>query len=321
MIPDPAVAIAMCRAANQSALDPHGPAAGDIALLSWVLFAGAAIIFVSVLALASYALLAPPARRAWMTRNAFVTSAGIAFPVVVLTVLLLYALGPESHADARTPVERIEVVGEQWWWRVHYVDANGAREFATANEIRVPAGRPVELALHSADVIHSFWVPSLAGKLDMIPGRVNRMRLTADRPGEYRGQCAEYCGGPHARMALFVIALPPAEYDAWKARQRASASIPKDAQALRGHQRFRERGCDVCHRIAGTEANGERGPDLTHVASRVSLAAATLPNGRGPLATWIRAGQVVKPENLMPSYHTLPADEVEELAAYLVSLQ
>ena len=319
MIRDLALSLALPWAANQSALDPHGPAAADIASLSWVLFAGAALIFAAVMALAGYAILASPARRAWMTRNAFVVYAGIVFPVAVLTVLLFYAL--HGHAEADAGAERIEVTGEQWWWRVHYVDGNGRRAFATANEIRIPVGRPVQLALHAGDVIHSFWVPSLAGKLDMIPGRVNRMTLTAARSGEYRGQCAEYCGGPHARMALFVIAMHPAEYEAWKSRQRQDAVAPAIGAAQRGEVRFRERGCGVCHRIAGTGAAGERGPDLTHVGSRVSLAAATLANDHGALARWIRDGHQVKPENLMPSYHMLPVEEVNDIAAYLAALR
>jgi cytochrome c oxidase subunit II len=319
MIRDLALSLALPWAANQSALDAHGAAAADIASLSWVLFAGAAIIFIGVMALAGYAILAAPARRAWMTRNAFIVCAGVVFPVAVLTVLLFYALHGDAEPGPAT--ERIEVTGEQWWWRVHYLDANGRRDFATANEIRIPAGQRVELALHTGDVIHSFWVPSLAGKLDMIPGRVNRMILEVATPGEYRGQCAEYCGGPHARMALFVIALHPAQYDAWKSQQRRDSVPPATGEAERGQARFRDRGCGVCHRVAGTDAVGDRGPDLTHVGSRTSLAAATLPNDRGALGRWIRDGQRVKPENLMPSYHMLPVAEVNDIAAYLEALR
>jgi len=186
----------------QSILSAHGPAATAIAELAWVLFAGGAAILLAVLVLTAYAVSARPG---WLAREGFIVAAGIAFPVLALSVLLVYVyvMSGRMHADP-SPTVRIEVVAEQWWWRIRYPG------FETANEIRIPAGRPAELVLRSADVIHSFWVPSLAGKVDMIPGRDNRLLLIAQKSGEFRGQCAEFCGGPHAKMALHVIAEDPA---------------------------------------------------------------------------------------------------------------
>jgi cytochrome c oxidase subunit 2 len=304
----------------QSALNPQGPAASEIAALSWLLFFGAALIFIAVMALTAYALWAERARRVWLTRYVFIAAAGIVFPFVILTALLIHVLLP-SDALPSSPPLRIEVVGEQWWWRVHYLRPDGSREFATANEIRVPVGVPVDIALRTADVIHSFWVPALGPKLDMIPGRVNHLVLAADRAGEFRGQCAEYCGGPHARMALFVIAVSPQEFEAWRGQQRRPAARATTPQAQRGEVAFRERGCGVCHDVRGARGSGTRGPDLTHVASRVSLGAGTLRMGPGALATWIAGSRHVKPDNLMPAFDMLPAEEIAAIAAYLEGLR
>src|SRR5687768_11861746 len=188
----------------QSILSPQGPVAGVIAEMSWVLIVGAAVIFLAVMAIAAYALFG--ARRKRLSSSLLIVGGGIVFPALTLSALLVYSLVRAGTLElaAAAPL-RIEVTGEQWWWRVHYLDAEGRRDFATANEIRVPVGRVVELELKSADVLHSFWVPVLAGKLDMVPGRTNRLRVRADRAGEFRGQCAEYCGGPHAFMALYVV--------------------------------------------------------------------------------------------------------------------
>ena len=207
---------------------------------------------------------------------------------------------------------RIEVIGEQWWWRVRYLDGAGRPEFETANEIRIPGGQPVLLELKSADVIHSFWVPALAGKLDMIPGRTNRLRLLAARAGEYRGQCAEYCGGPHAFMAFFVIAEEEPAFEAWAANQRAPAGQDSDLFL---------RQCGACHTVRGTAAAGKLGPDLTHVGSRKTIGAALLPMNRGALAGWIASSQHLKPGNLMPSFQRLSGEELRGLASYLESLE
>jgi cytochrome c oxidase subunit 2 len=290
----------------QSMLTPHGPAASAIAELSTVLFAGGGVILALVLAATAYAVWARPA---WLSRDRFVVAAGIAFPVVVLSALLayIYALGGRLEAAGDAAL-RIEVTAEQWWWRVRYGDGG---QFETANEIRIPAGRPVELALRSADVIHSFWVPALAGKVDMIPGRTNRLRLAAAREGVFRGQCAEFCGGPHALMALHVVSVSEAEFAVWRDQQRRAAAT---AHALFGAR------CAACHAVRGTDAAGTRGPDLTHFASRLYIAAGTLPNTPGNVTAWLADSQHAKPGNLMPAMGLTPA-ELQSLSAYLATLK
>ena len=305
----------------QSALNAQGADARVIAEITWVLFIGAAVIFLAVMALAWLAVFKKE-RRSWLGTQGVIVGGGIVFPLVTLAALLLYSL---ARANALTgpadePAVRIEVVGEQWWWRVHYLDAAGRRDFATANEIRVPAGATVELALKSADVIHSFWVPALAGKLDMIPGRTNLLRLRAERPGQYRGQCAEYCGGPHAFMAFFVVAQEPADYERWASVQRGTALAFQNEFLLRGKGVFEDQ-CAGCHTIRGTAAAGVRGPDLTHVGSRLTIGAGLLPMNAGSLAGWIASSQHQKPGNLMPSFTSIPGEDLRALSAYLEALK
>jgi cytochrome c oxidase subunit 2 len=203
-------------------------------------------------------------------------------------------------------------VGHQWWWRVQYLDAVDRVDFETANEIRLPAGQAVEFVLESDDVLHSFWVPGLAGKVDMIPGRVNRLVATPAEPALLRGQCAEYCGGPHALMALFVVVEPADAFARWRAAQREPARA-RDAL-------FEER-CASCHGVRGTPAAGTRAPDLTHVASRRSIAAGTLATDDAAFARFIASSQHVKPGNLMPSFSDLSDGELARLARYLASLR
>jgi len=237
---------------------------------------------------------------------------------VVLSALLVYGLGLTSHLTQEPAAGemRVRVTGEMWWWRVGYLDGAGREVLQDANELHIPVGRPVVLELDSADVIHSLWIPRLSGKVDMIPGRRNLMRVQADAPGAYGGQCAEYCGGPHALMGLHVVAEDPARFEAWRMAQRAGA-----AQApARGRTLF-ESHCSGCHTVRGTPAAGTLGPDLTHVGSRIALAAAALPNDDAGRARWIAAGQHVKPGNLMPQYAELPADDLAALAAYLAALR
>jgi cytochrome c oxidase subunit 2 len=293
----------------QSALAPAGPEAAVLAELGWVLFIGAALIFAVVMALVAWSLRGPRAVR----EQAFIVGGGIVFPTVTLAILLVYTLvrGEQIQAPAEAAL-RIEVTGEQWWWRVRYVGADGRVDFETANEVRIPAGKPVLLELKSADVIHSFWVPALAGKLDMIPGRTNRLRQLATRPGEYRGQCAEYCGGPHAFMAFFVVAEEETAYERWAANQRRF-SEEANAQFVQH--------CGTCHAVRGTPAAGTRGPDLTHVASRKTIGAALLPMNKGAIAGWITSSQHLKPGNLMPSFQHFRGEELRELAAYVESLE
>ena len=293
----------------QSAFAPAGPEADVLVEMAWVLVIGAAAVFALVMALLAWSLAG--GRR--LREGAFIIGGGVVFPAVTLAALLVYALvrGEAVQAPANEAL-RIEVTGEQWWWRVRYLHPDGRIDFETANEIRIPVGQPVLLELKSADVIHSFWVPALAGKLDMIPGRTNRLRLHAGRPGQYRGQCAEYCGGPHAFMAFFVVAQEQGEFEQWLAGQRTPARAGSE-------QFFRD--CGACHTVRGTPAAGTRGPDLTHVASRVTLGAALLPMNKGAMAGWIASSQHLKPGNLMPSFEHLRGQDLRALAEYLESLE
>ncbi len=308
---------------TQSVLAPGGPDAAALATLTWVLTIGAALVFAIVLALVGVALLADPERRRWLTSDGMILGAGGAVPVVVLSAVLVYGLTSTRAIldDGAPPAFAIEVTGEQWWWRVHYLEAEDGPAFTTANEIRLPVGVAVELRLASADVIHSFWVPSLAGKLDMIPGHVNRLRLRTDRPGLFRGQCAEYCGGAHARMAFHVVVEPADAFASWRARQAAPAAAPRDSVTRRGREAFVAGGCGACHTVRGTPAAGVIGPDLTHVGSRVAVGAGLLPNHAGTLAAWIASSQHLKPGNRMPNFDVFPDEDLRALAAYLEALR
>jgi cytochrome c oxidase subunit 2 len=204
---------------------------------------------------------------------------------------------------------------------VHYLDPQGTPELITANEIRIPVGRPVELSLRTADVIHSVWVPNLAGKLDMIPGHVNRLRVRADRTGVLRGQCAEYCGGAHALMAFFTIVERPEAFAVWSAGQRAPAPEPVDPFLARGRELFLAVGCGGCHTVNGIGAEGVIGPDLTHVGSRLTIGAGLFPVNAGTIAAWITQTRHVKPENRMPPFEGFGPEELRILGAYLESLK
>jgi len=308
--------------AAQSVFDARGLDAQAILELTWVMIAGATAIMLLVIALTAYAVLVAHRHRQWLAKASAIVVGGIVFPVVVLSALLVYGLFVAGELIAeRKDALRVEVVGEQWWWRVRYLDARGLARFETANEIRIPVGRPVELTLRSHDVIHSFWVPQLAGKMDMIPGKVNRMRMQARDAGVYRGQCAEFCGGPHAMMAFYVVAHDEEDYGRWEARQLEPARVPDDPWLRSGHDLFMTSGCSACHAIRGTPAMGMNGPDLTRVGSRVSLAAGNFPVHQGTLAGWIANTQGVKPGNNMPAFPVFLGVELRALAAYLESLQ
>lgn len=316
----------------QSVLHPAGADAAIIHQFTWVLFVGGTLIFIFVMALLTLAM----RRQARPIRPAiWIFGAGIAFPVVVLTALLAWStwrsaqLAPQTSHDALT----ISVTGKMWWWEVRYRDPATNREIISANEIHIPVGESVYLGMTASDVIHSFWVPSLAGKRDMIPGRVTGLTLRADKPGVYRGQCAEYCGEQHARMAFHVIALPRPEFDAWLARQ-AAPSLPADTTVLRrGREAFLAQQCQACHTIRGVTdvppfseqariADTSRlGPDLTHVGSRREIAAGTLRNHRGTLAGWIADPQAIKPGVFMPPSQDLDGETLRALATYLEHLK
>lgn len=302
----------------QSALNPQGANAAVIAEISWVLFIGGTLIFVLVMALAAWAAWAPPR---WLGRHGAILAGGIAFPLVVLSALLVYSLLRAATLSANAPPAlRIEVTGHQWWWQLAYLAPDGSVDFITANEMRIPVGQSVEVALRSADVLHSFWVPALAGKVDLVPGKRNRLRLAAERTGTWRGQCAEYCGGPHAQMAFYVVAAPPKTFERWRAQQRRPAIAPVEPTLLKGKEAFL-RHCAACHTVRGTPAEGKLGPDLTHVGSRLSIGAGILPNNAGSIGGWIASSQHIKPGNLMPAFREFSGEELRARAAYVESLK
>lgn len=246
---------------------------------------------------------------------------GLALTAAILVVFVWWTISTLAAIDAPGdgPAMTVRIDGHQWWWEVRYAEADGSPGFETANEIHVPVGRPVRFELTTSDVIHTFWVPALGGKMDMIPGQTNQVWLQADRPGVYLGVCNEYCGVQHAHMAIRVIAQPEAEFDAWRKAHAAPAQTPAGAEAAAGQGDFMEN-CGGCHRVRGTRADGTLGPDLTHLASRQTLAAGMLPNTPENLADWIAHPQKIKPGNLMPD-PGLAAGQLDRIHAYLLTLE
>ncbi|MGV3555867.1 MAG: cytochrome c oxidase subunit II [Croceibacterium sp.] len=327
-------------------LDPAGPYADSVTLLAWVLLAMGVLVTAVVVAALWIALRGPERLKRKLGGEKAVWIGGIAFPAVVLTALLIWGLTLTASLtrDITGEEMRVRVTGEMWWFRVEYLDREGNVVLRDANQLHLPVGRPVVLELRSADVIHSFWVPNLSGKKDMVPGRTNLLRIQADKAGSYGGVCAEYCGGPHALMGFVAVAHDEADWRTWLdartsspppvAEQRVpgvlpalgsgrSDSAPTAANTAaqydprRGWQLFLDSGCAACHRIAGSEANGLAGPDLTHVGSRLTLGAGILPNNRGTMIGWIGDSQSIKPGNRMPSYTMLSAEELGHIAAFL----
>ncbi|HSK38318.1 MAG TPA: cytochrome c oxidase subunit II [Arenibaculum sp.] len=308
----------------QSVFEPRGPDAERLLTLTWVLFIGGTAIFVGVMGLIGYALVARPDRTRRLSGNHLVLWGGFVFPIVTLAVLTTYSAWTTSALTA-TPREeplRVEVIGHMWWWEVRYPGEPGMPDAVTANEIRIPVGRPVEVTVTTADVIHSFWVPNLHGKIDLIPGHVNRRVITAHEPAVMRGQCAEFCGAQHAWMAFAVVAEEPERFEEWLERQREPAPEPREPLLREGREAFIAQGCGACHRVRGVPlAEGDLGPDLTHVGSRHLIAAGRLENGVGALAGWIASSQHLKPENLMPSFDRLDGPTLRAIARWLESLE
>jgi len=284
---------------------------------------GGLIVQGIVTAILLYVLFRRPSSRSAPSARALIVSGGVVLPVATLTALLAYSLPATQRlraAEREISVD-IEVVGRRWWWEVRYLDAEGTPEFRTANELYLPLGEAIRVRVTSADVIHSFWVPSLAGKIDLIPGHENAVILEPTSTGTFRGQCAEYCGTQHANMALDVVTVAPGEFQAWRLRQKQAATQPTGPAELMGHDVFMRAGCALCHTVRGTPASGSFGPDLTHLGSRRTIAAGALPMNRGTLAAWILSAQHIKPDNLMPSFNTLSGEELQALVLYLESLK
>ncbi len=239
-------------------------------------------------------------------------------PLIVTLLWTMVALARISGPPAGTRLA-LDVSAHQWWWEVRYDSSDPSQSFATANEIHIPTGVPVLIRLHGSDVIHSFWVPQLSGKTDTIPGQTNTTWLQAPAPGIFRGQCSEYCGPQHAHMAFEVIAESPADFESWRAHQLQTAPEPQTEQQTRGRELVEYR-CGLCHKVGGTTAGAIAAPDLTHLMSRGTIGAGTLPNGPGTLAAWIQGSELLKPGTLMPN-QDLPADQLVDVLAYLETLK
>ena len=341
--------------AEQSALSPGGPAAAEIERLWEIMLWTSTGVTVIVLAAIAYALFRrrPPDEIPEADRPAdprgelandetgrrggkdsalprserigtrWMVIGGIVAPALILTALLFYtlatlgALSPGRDDEAHLTVE---VTGHQWWWSVRYLGPEESQIAITANEVRIPVGQRVRVLLRAEDVIHSFWVPGLQGKADMTPGRTNVTWLQADAPGTWRGQCAEYCGMQHAKMALVVVAQPPDEFARWLDLQRQPAADPAEAGGIADRDTFLESGCALCHTVRGTLAHGSAGPDLTHLASRLTLAAGELPNTAGHLYGWIANPQALKPGTKMPAV-PLETEQLHAIVRYLQTLR
>jgi cytochrome c oxidase subunit II len=317
-----ATALALCTSGcqgSQSALDPKGPYAQRIYELWNVMFIVSIVVMTVVVGLVVCAIVLPRSATNEQRRLRWVL-VGTLVTVAILIGLVAYNTRV-ANAIAEHPDDplQIRVVGRQWWWDITYLSAFEHEQVRTANELTLPAGRPVRVTLESADVIHSFWVPNLHGKRDAIPGRTNYLWFRADTPGVYRGQCGEFCGLQHAKMAFVVNVVPPAEFDAWLARERRIAVTPASELARQGQEVFLQ-ACATCHEVRGTVARAKVGPDLTHLATRKTIAAGTLPNGRGSLGGWILDPQHVKPGSYMPPVE-LDAERVHVLLHYLETLR
>ena len=301
--------------ARQSFFAPFGTEAERIlSLFGWMTLAGVAIL-VGVLALSMFAIRREGGTLTHRQGMRLVLWLGAVIPSVLLLTLLVATL-PAMRPMAAGPADlRIVVSGEQFWWRVAY-QPPGAAPVETANEVRVPVGRTVEFRLEAADVLHSFWIPGLAGKMDMIPGRTNRLVVRATRAGRYRGQCTEFCGLSHALMAFDVVAMEPAAFDAWLERQRAPARAQGPGMRL-----FAAHGCAGCHAIRGAGAAGTIGPDLTHIGSRAHLGAGTRPMNVPELIRFIRDAPEMKPGARMPAFPQMPRAEAEAIARTLMELK
>jgi cytochrome c oxidase subunit 2 len=304
----------------QSALDPAGPSAASIHRLGIILWIGATLVTILVVVL----MLVPFLRRRErvVNRKLFLWGGGVVLPTLTLTALVPYVMIVGQETRAPTGPDRISIVvtASLYWWEMSYRQPGKVSSITSANELRLPVGEPVELFLRANDVIHSFWVPNIAGKVDMIPGRVNRTVMQVDRPGIYRGQCAEYCGAQHSLMAFDVIAVSRAEFDAWLARLAEPAREPASPELREGRDLFVRLGCGTCHTVRGVTV-GEPGPDLTQVGVRRMIGAGALPGGVGNIAGWIASSQHLKPGNPMPSYDQLTGPQLRALAAYLESLK
>jgi cytochrome c oxidase subunit 2 len=313
---------------NESAFNPAGPQAGRINSLWWYMFAVSTIVWILVVIAVLYSAWRGHKReiadQSDHTNHGMRRPVGIATAITVLILIgtLVYDItaGEAMASLPRDQALRIRITGHQWWWEVEYVDPVAGNQVSTANEIHIPVGEPVQIIGSSSDVIHSFWVPNLAGKKDLIPGHATAMWLQADKPGIYRGQCAEFCGHQHAKMAVLVFAESRQEFNAWYKSQLQPAVPPSDSASKVGEAVFMSKGCPLCHTVGGTLAQGRIGPPLTHIGSSYTIAAGSLKNTRGNMAGWIVDPQRIKPGVRMPP-NDLSGPDLQALLSYLESLK
>ena len=316
-----------------SIFDTAGTQAERIATLAWFIIAMSAVTYVLVLTTTAIAIRRARARRTSdeladtrpETERRLTRTVGIATAATTVLLLIFVAATARTGRAIAWPIGSeqpitVEVTGHQWWWQFRYRDTVPSNWLTTSNELHIPVGRPVRVILLSNDVIHSFWVPELHGKQDLIPGHRNTTWLRADRPGVWKARCAEFCGIQHAKMAFDVVAESPAQFKQWYVSQLASAQAPSDSSAMHGQSVFMQRTCIMCHSISGTPAGSSVGPELTHIASRPSIAAGSLPDTRENLGRWILNPQLIKPGVRMPPQPLSPAD-MNALLDYLETLK
>jgi cytochrome c oxidase subunit II len=324
----------------QSTFDAHGPASHSIAGLSLfmtILFLVISIIMWVLIGFAFYKRRGSLATHEPIDAGGgqmWIAVGGIAIPLIVLTVLFVLGLqllrdfpihgmhGGAVHAQMQQSMKpEIRIIGHQWWWEIHYLNDDPSKEFTTANELHLPSGRPINIEVETQDVMHSFWVPALHGKVDLIPGQANYIRLEASQPGTYTGQCAEYCGAEHARMRMLAIAETPDEYAAWQEAQLKPGAEPTTSDAIAGQKIFLSGPCSMCHQVRGTVAGGRVAPDLTHIGSRRLIAANSYQNNDAYLEAWVTHAQSLKPEAEMPNLTQFTGEQLHDLVAYLRQLQ
>jgi cytochrome c oxidase subunit 2 len=325
-----ACALDGCRGV-QTMLDPVGDQARSIDVVWRAMLVVCGVMYLLVMAFLAWAL--------WRARRAVadappVTGHTAAEPVLerslagwaglivagLVALITVSFLVDRSLAEVGPAPLKVKVTAHQWWWQVEYEGATSSDSVTTANELHLPLGRPAVVELQAHDVIHSFWVPNLAGKVDLIPGRTNYVALTPRRLGGFRGQCAEFCGLEHAKMAFDVVVQTPQAFETWRQQQLAPAPTPASVEQIHGQQVLNSKACVMCHRVQGTEAGATAGPDLTHLMSRAHIAAGTLPNTRGDLQAWIADPQGIKPGTAMPRVG-LSSDELNDLVSYLETLR
>jgi cytochrome c oxidase subunit II len=334
-----ALGLAGCETA-QSIWNTHGPAARSIGSLSYamtILFLFFIIVMWTLFAIALWKRRGTLAEHEPIDADGgqiWIVIGGVAIPAVVLTALFVAGLSlmsdfpihgargmPSSEQMAKFMKPQILIIGHQWWWEIHYLSDDPSKIMITANELHLPVGQPVSIEVKTADVMHSFWIPALNGKVDLIPGQPNYIRIEASQPGVYKGQCAEFCGEEHARMRMLAVAQPPAAYDKWLTDQLKPGSQPATPEAKAGEQIFLSGPCSMCHTVRGTIAGGRVAPDLTHIGSRMMIASDVYPNNDAYLEAWITHAQSLKPDCLMPDLPDFTGEQLTDLVAYLRQLK